>query len=43
MEACAELVDDGVQRREDVVTDGILAQVFPEMFEQTNGLKAAFL
>jgi len=34
MEACAELVDDGVQRREGVVSDVILAQVFPEMLDR---------
>ena len=34
MEACAELVDDGVQRREDVVADVILAQVFPEVLDR---------
>ena len=34
MEACAELVDDGVQRPKDVVADVILAQVFPEMLDR---------
>ena len=34
MEACAELVDDGVQRPKDVLADVILAQVFPEMLDR---------
>ncbi len=34
MEACAELVDDSIQRREDLVADVILTQVFPEMLDR---------
>ena len=34
MEACAELVDDGIQRREDLVADIIFAQEFPEMLDR---------
>jgi hypothetical protein len=34
MEACAELVDDGIQRREDLVANVILAQEFPEMLDR---------
>lgn len=34
LEASAELVDDGVQRREDVVADVILVQVLPAMLDR---------
>jgi len=34
MEAGAELIDDGAQRRKDSVTDIILPQVVPEVFHR---------